>query len=127
MTDKFGAAVPKAGGTCGFSGDNSFASTAALSFPLGVAVDGNGNIFLLRIRTMVAFVGGMPPPSSLRLQAMVATPQERAMAVRRLVLAFVARQMWRWTPMAISLLPRAVPVRFAGWTRWERSPRSQAA
>jgi hypothetical protein len=45
-TDKFGASIPVAGGTCGFSGDNSFASAAALSFPQGVAVDGSGNIFI---------------------------------------------------------------------------------
>ena len=46
MTDKFGGSVPVAGGTCGFSGDGGFASSAALSFPLGVAVDGSGNVYI---------------------------------------------------------------------------------
>jgi len=45
-TDKNGASIPVAGGTCGFSGDNGFASTAALSFPFGVAADGAGNVYI---------------------------------------------------------------------------------
>jgi hypothetical protein len=45
-TDKLGASVPVAGGTCGFSGDNGFALAASLSFPTGVAADGSGNFYI---------------------------------------------------------------------------------
>jgi hypothetical protein len=46
QTDKSGASNPVAGGTCGFSGDNGPAVTASLSFPYGVAADGNGNLYI---------------------------------------------------------------------------------
>jgi sugar lactone lactonase YvrE len=41
-----GASFPVVGGTCGFSGDNSFARAASLLYPYGVAADGNGNLFI---------------------------------------------------------------------------------
>jgi sugar lactone lactonase YvrE len=46
QTDRFGSSTVVAGGTCGFSGDNGPATNAALSFVTGVAVDGNGNLYI---------------------------------------------------------------------------------
>jgi hypothetical protein len=46
-TDQSGVLSPIAGnGSCGFSGDNGPATGAALQFPNGVAVDGEGNVYI---------------------------------------------------------------------------------
>lgn len=46
QTDRFGSSIVVAGGTCGYSGDNGPATNASLSFVTGVAVDGNGNLYI---------------------------------------------------------------------------------
>jgi hypothetical protein len=42
-------------GTCGYSGDGGLATSAKLNFIQGLALDGNGNIYILQMLTIAVF------------------------------------------------------------------------
>ncbi len=102
-------------GVAGFTGDGGPATAAQLNGPMGLAVDGAGNLFIAdtwndRIREVTAAAGVIGTVAG----ALGGSTQDDVLATARVNLSF--RQAWLWTRLGISTSPKV------GITASTRSP-----